>query len=989
MNALTLSTMTFLFTDIEGSIRRWEADRTAMARALLRYDTLLQVAISEAGGTIFKTVGDACCAVFDSAAAGVAAATAAQRALAAERWSDFGAGFTAPRVRMALHTGEAEARAGDWFGPPLNRVARLLAAGHGGQVLLSDTVRSLLSGALPEGVSLRDLGQRRLKDLRAPEHVWQLSAPDLMADFPPLATLDARPNNLPGQLTGIIGRESEIAEITGLLRADGGPRLVTLTGPGGTGKTRLALQVAAELIDDFDNGVWWTDLTALANEDLVLPAICAALGLELDPKLTPEAQLAENLLTRRLLLLLDNFEQVVEAAPAVVRLLEGAPGLRVLATSRVSLQMLEERTVEVQPLAVPDTAAGAGPERVMQFAAVQLFVQRVLDLRPDFAMTTETAPAVAEICVRLEGLPLAIELAAARSDRIALPEMLEQLQARLGLLVDGYRDLPRRQQTMRSTILWSYDLLTVEQQSLFRRLGVFRGGWMEEAAAAVAGSAAGEASVSVGDDGSLEEGGVGESGGQLTTESGQASVGGAEARAIDDVEVRDGLAALLRSSLVRVDDRLASVMRFAMSETIREFAAELLLASPERERLLERHLAYYLEYFDQTGQQQPEDAREQASKQMQLEVDNLRAALAHGEAETASAELALQLAQRHMFRLGDLREQVRRMEVLLQRHGTAVTPDLLVLCHWGQGMAATGMLEFSSAERHLRTGLDVARSSGQEQKEAWCLNELGNLMIWNGQLAEAEALMLESIAIKKRLGDWWDVAIGMMNYGLIVLHRGDIVRALELYTESIQVARDSGSRILAQALVNLAEAEVLLGQIEPARTHMEEALSLVDPGDNWIRSFVHTNHVLIHLREGDGLAARSRIALVTHWYVDAENDPHLLEAIELVARTAVLLARPLTAARLGGALEGIRERSKSLARALFHEALVADLALAEAAAGADRFARSFARGKAFTRDELIAAAFAFVDGEEVPIDEADDFNTAQASLDASPAMMRQ
>ncbi len=481
MADLPTGTVTFLFTDIEGSTTRWEHQRAAMQAALARHDDILRAAIEAHEGHVFKTVGDAFYAVFTSAPDALEAALAAQSPLQAEAWSE---DVDTLRVRMALHTGTVQQRDGDYFGPPLNRVARLLSAGHGGQVLLSHVTRELVRDYLPPGAELRDLGEHRLKDLIRPEHVFQLVAPDLPADFQPLRTLDNRPNNLPLQLTPFIGRERELEVVRERL-AQPDMRLLTLSGPGGTGKTRLGLQVAADLLDTFPDGVWFVNLAPISDPALVMPTIAATLGIAEVAGQSLLDTLKWYLRDKQMLLVLDNFEQVLPAAPVVNDLLAAAPGLKVLVTSRALLGIYGEHDVAVPPLALPDLRRLPPLERLSQYEAVRLFIERAQAAKSDFAITGENAPAVAEICVRLDGLPLAIELAAARIRLLPPQALLQRLSSRLKLLTGGRRDLPARHQTLRGAIEWSYSLLDPVEQTLFARLAVFVGGRTLEAVEAV------------------------------------------------------------------------------------------------------------------------------------------------------------------------------------------------------------------------------------------------------------------------------------------------------------------------------------------------------------------------------------------------------------------------------------------------------------------------------------------------------------------------
>jgi predicted ATPase/class 3 adenylate cyclase len=594
---LPRGTVTFLFTDIEGSTQLWQQHPQAMPGALARHDAILRTSIHAHGGVVFKTVGDGVCAAFARAPSALAAALEAQRALQAEVW-----GSSGPlRVRVALHTGTAEERDADYFGPPLNRVARLRAAGHGGQVLLSLATEELMREHLPPDVALRDLGSHRLKDLSLPEQIFQLVAPDLPVDFPPLRTLEAYRTNLPTQPTALLGREQEVATVGDLLRR-AGVRLVTLTGPGGIGKTRLALQVAAELLDDnaapllpqreremggegrFPNGIYFVNLAPISDPNLVATAIAQTLGVREQSGRSVLDSLQVYLRDRQMLLVLDNFEQVLQAAPDIAALLAAAPGVKILVTSRAVLKVRGEKEIAVVPLALPDPTQLPPLARLTQYAAVALFIERALDVQPDFAVTNENAPAVAEICARLDGLPLAIELAAARIKLFAPAALLSRLERRLPLLTGGPRDLPARQQTLRNTIDWSYHLLNAGEQTLFRRLGVFVGGWTLEAAAAVC-NAEGDLSLAV----------------------------------------LDGLAALVDQSLLRQEAATDGEPRFVMLELIREYALERLEQSGEADLVRRQHAGFFLEWAEKfEGFFHTQWALEE---RLETDHDNFRAAL--------------------------------------------------------------------------------------------------------------------------------------------------------------------------------------------------------------------------------------------------------------------------------------------------------------------------------------------------------------------------
>src|SRR5829696_8711081 len=528
-------TVTFLFTDIEGSTGLLQALGDRYPAVLDEHAAILRKAVADTGGVEVSTHGDAFFVVFTSPAAAVRAAVAAQLALAAHDWSP----GPPVRVRMGLHTGEGTRGGDDYAGLDVHRAARIADAAHGGQVLVSGTTRALVEQTLPDGATLRDLGPHRLRGLAEPERLHQLAGGGLADEFPPPRTLDARPGNLPHQLSSFVGREAEIAEVERLL---GETRLLTLTGPGGSGKSRLALAVAADLLPRFQDGAWFVDLAPVADPALVPAAVANTLGV-------PEAAdrpildgLKQHLRDRELLLVADNFEQVAEAGPVLEELLGAAPRVRAIVTSRMVLSLQGEQEYAVPPLPVPD------PDRLPRdlaeleaMAAVRLFRERAAAASPRFVLTAANAPVVAEVCARLDGLPLAIELAATRTKVLTPEQILDRLKRRLALLTSGPRSLPKRQQTLRAAIAWSYDLLDEAERRLFARLSVFTGGWTFEAAEAVCEP---------------------------------------EAFGLDAL---DGLTSLVDQSLVRRVELPGRPARFSMLETIREFGLEQLEASGELE----------------------------------------------------------------------------------------------------------------------------------------------------------------------------------------------------------------------------------------------------------------------------------------------------------------------------------------------------------------------------------------------------------------------
>src|SRR6202011_2491721 len=443
--SLPTGTVTFLFTDIEGSTQRWEAHRAEMARAVARHDKLVHAVVAKHGGFVFKTVGDAFCVAFSDPENAVAAALDAQRALSSEDFSSVGG----VRARMAIHTGTTQERDGDYFGPTVNRVARLLAIGHGGQVLVSGTATDLLQGSMPAQASLRDLGEHQLRDLAFPEQVYQLVAPGLADIFPALRSLGALPNNLPRQATAFVGREQELADIKALLAKS---QVVTLVGTGGVGKTRTALQVAADLLDGTGDGVWLVDLAQVSG-DYVAATIAQVFNLQAQAGRDPLDDVRAYLKNKRLLLVVDNCEHVIgEITRVVAAIVKDCPRVVVLATSREGLNVHGEQVYRLPSLSVPPPGAVLSAEEALKRGAVALFVARASALYAQFSFTDDKAPVVADICRRLDGIALAIELAAARVTILNLKQLSQRLDERFRLLTGGDRTALPRQQTMRAAI---------------------------------------------------------------------------------------------------------------------------------------------------------------------------------------------------------------------------------------------------------------------------------------------------------------------------------------------------------------------------------------------------------------------------------------------------------------------------------------------------------------------------------------------------------
>jgi predicted ATPase/class 3 adenylate cyclase len=588
---LASQTLAFLFTDIEGSTRLWEQHHRRMEDALERHDAILREAVETSNGQVVKSTGDGLMAVFASAADGASACLKAQHGLASAQWGETGA----LRVRMGLHAGEAAKRNGDYYGPTLNRTARIMSAGHGGQVLLSAAAAALVVDQLPEGSTLRDLGEHHLKDLGRPERVFQLVHPDLPVRFPPLVTLSRQTSDLPDQPSAFVGRTAELKEIEERLE-DKSVRMLTLTGPGGIGKTRLALRAAADEVDRFQDGALFVDLSAARDSASVLVAIARTIGLSDTPDESLVDELTRQLREQQVLLVLDNFEQATAAAPTAAQLLQSCHRLKLLVTSREALHVRGEHLFAVPPLSLPSAARRhATAEQLLQYEAIQLFVERAQAVRPDFRLTDDNAAAVLEICQRLDGLPLAIELATARINLFSPEALRDRLSSRLGLLNGGAQDLPARQQTLRATIEWSYQLLEPAEQQLFELLSVFSG---------------------------------------ISFDAVEAVANSINRLRRPEIDPLGGLASLADKSLIRQADAEGGEPRLVMLETIREYAAERLDDLPELNADARRaHAAHFADFAQLQWEHVTGDECDTALAAIAREIDNLRLAWRYWVAE--------------------------------------------------------------------------------------------------------------------------------------------------------------------------------------------------------------------------------------------------------------------------------------------------------------------------------------------------------------------
>jgi predicted ATPase/class 3 adenylate cyclase len=712
---MPVGTVTFLFTDLEGSTALWEQHPEAMRAALARHDELLAGAIESHGGYVVKTTGDGFLAAFASAPDAVGAAIDAQLAFAREPW-----GETGPlRVRMGIHTGEAEVREGDYHGPTLNRAARLMSVGHGGQLLVSRVTSELIAHS---GVDLLDLGSHQLRGLAEPEHVFQVIHPQLESDFGSLrSVVVARPlppSNLPARVDRLIGRTRELTEIENRLRTN---RLLTLLGPGGTGKTRLALEAASNLRDDFDTRVYLVDLSASRDVESVLSVTARTLAVRDQDEGSLLDAIKDQLGSQTTLVVFDNFEQVTAAALIVAELLRDCPGLTQLVTSREVLHVTGEQVYAIPPLALPAADAGRlSVAELSEYAAVQLFVERARAVRADFELTPDNAHAVVELCTRLDGLPLAIELATARLALFSPQALVDRLSDRLDLLTGGARDAPERQRTLRDTISWSYELLTAGEQRLIALLAVFAGATLE-AVEAVAERALG----------------------------------------MEATEVLDGLGSLVNKSLVRQADDPCGGTRLSMLETIRAFASERLHDEPGMlDSTVRVHAEYFADWTVQYIEKLTGDERVAASDRMAADIENLIAAWRYW-VDASDFEQLRKLAD-GLWLLYNARGWYHETTTLITDlldvlSASSPSEDLLVqqiLLQTSLARVLMGTKGFTAeTERAYERALELGRARGEFPQLLPVLRGLSTFYIFLGKFEKSMAIGAQLLELAERFDD--------------------------------------------------------------------------------------------------------------------------------------------------------------------------------------------------------------------------------------------
>ncbi|HEY8439287.1 MAG TPA: AAA family ATPase [Candidatus Limnocylindrales bacterium] len=878
-SAPTLST--FLSTDIEGSTRLWEERPTAMAGALAGHDALLRAAVEGRSGSIFKTTGDGLFAVFHEPTTAVLAALDGQRALRDADWGEIGA----LRVRMAIHSGIAEVRDGDYFGQALNRSARILGTAHGGQVLVSATAAALARDALPDGVELVDLGSHRLRDLDRPEQIFQVAAPGLRRDFPALRSLSTRRSNLPVALTSFVGREPEIAQLSRLLVDH---RLISLVGTGGTGKTRLMLELAERVAGRFPDGTWLAELAPLGDPAAIASEVVRALGIPDDPGRPPLETAATFLADKELLLLLDNAEHLVDGVARVAeQLLAKAPGVRILTTSREALAVPGEAVLQIPSLSCPASppSGDAGRGDLLEATgtdAVRLFADRAASVDPAFAITAENVANVAEICRRLDGIPLAIELAAARVSSMSPDDIARRLGDRFRLLAGGRRTAVPRQQTLHALVDWSWDLLTDPDRRLLRRLSIFAGTWTAEMAAIV-----------VGDD---------------------------EER-IDEVEMVDRLTRLVDRSLVLVERGM--VTRYRMLETIRHYAREKLIAAGEVGPTADRHLAAFLDLAIAAKEPLKGPAMPDWLDRLDAESDNIGTALEW--AIEASPWDAVRLASALMtywsVRVASPAVEERivaAIEIARRRalgapdgaHPPPSADDLALAASllgdaariWGmsgRAPAAAGWADDATA---------IAQSSGDRRAIVVAGAGTGVISVFSGRPLAYTALFATVVDLAEQVGDWWTAALAGAFGGAGTFALDPVLGEAMLRRGEAAAARSGSPQIIASAA--LARGRVLgrIGETASALERFDVSIArFSELGDERLVLAARSDRAHALRRGGRLDEARDAYRETIAGWVRLGNDGAIANQLENLAFIDIDRGELDRAGRLLGAAEAARE----------------------------------------------------------------------------------
>jgi len=912
--------LTFLFTDLENSTPLWADYPDDMQQVSARHDALMRAVIEGHDGRVVKTTGDGFHAVFESPSDGVAAALAGQQRLAAEVWP---ASIGSPKVRMGLHTGESQEREGDYYGLEVNLAARIMGLGYGGQILLSEVSSTLVEKTLPPGCALADLGEHRLKGIASVERIFQLCHPDLVADFPPLKSLAAFKHNLPRQPSSFIGRTKELEEIKRLL---GGTSLLTLLGPGGTGKTRLMLQAAEELIEEYADGVWLVELAPLTDPDLIPERVAAALNVQEQPGRRMPDTLVEYLRRKEVLLLLDNVEHLVrESAEFTEHLLKNCPKLKILVTGREALFIAGETTLQIPSLALPAKRGEATFGEIRTSEGVQLFLERAHAVRPDFSLSQENAAPVAEIVIRLDGIPLALELAAARLRMMTVEQIAVRLNDRFRLLTGGRRTALPRQQTLQALIDWSWNLLDEGEHTLLRRLSVFSGGWTLEAAQAVAGF-----------------------------------------DPLDDFEVLDLLEQLINKSLVTVQYPPEGEARYGMLESIRQYSQNKLFEIGEGEILRDRHADYFVALVDSFSQHGLGPDYYAWLDRFALEGDNLRAVFEWIAEDRPGLALhftgillqfdVLWMPYREARSWLELAVEQARKLLDEKDADISMTDFIRALRSLSWQMVTHGdMIEGHSI---LDESIQLARQYDEFRLLAFALGMKAQAMVSNVTWEVIEQLE-EIIPLSRRDGYEMELIFALFSMGQAYLVKGDFGKGQRNIAEVIELTDKFdglfikswvfyGQAVMAQMTQQMAEAE---------KYHLLAAETNEKLGNQRMAATSRSELAHIYRHEGrwDEAAAIYRQTILT--WQEQGHQAAVAHQLECFAYLAIMRGNFEYAAQLLGAAGIARERTNSLStdqgEITEHEEAVRRL---EVELGANELERLIKRGKMMSLDEAVTLA---------------------------------
>ena len=934
MNNLPSGTVTFLFTDIEDSTFLWEQYPEAMKSALAKHDSILKDAIESNRGHIIKTTGDGVHAVFSTALDALNTAITSQRNLhslilddnvvsihPATNTQGYSTTNLQLKSRMGLHTGEAELRDNDYFGQTLNRAARIMSAGHGGQILISDVTAQVVREHLPEGLSLLDLGEHHLKGLLHAEKIYQVLAPDLQKEFPALNSIPTATNNLPTQLTSFIGREREMTEAIKRLE---NARLLTLIGPGGTGKTRLSIQLGTEMLSQFADGVWFFELAPLADPALILQTVASVLGVRAQIGMSLMNIVTDYLRDKNLLLILDNCEHLVEASAQLADdFLHNAPYIKIIASSREALGIAGETVYRVPSLSLPDLRGLTDLGDLMRFESVQLFVERASAANPNFHLTHESASHIAQICSRLDGIPLALELAASRVSVFTAQQIAKRLDDRFKLLTGGSRTALPRQQTLRALIDWSYDILSPDECRLLKRLSVFAGGWIFEAAESM----------------------------------------------FNDMDMLELLPQLVNKSLVVMDDE-GDEPRYRLLETIRQYARDKLLESGEAAEIRNRHLDYHVRLAEEAEQHLFKKIALKWVNRLEAEYDNLRAAIEWGLDHDPLRVLRITGALPNFwYRRGYESESIRWIHEALERmkdqpevQGDAGVRERLVAI--ARAWQAISFMSFSQGDMPKATAAAdtcavYARQLGDKELLAVVLTFSAASRMMSGHFEELDAMMAETIGIAEESNNAYarGMTYGMLGSRLLMAGK-ELERAHELIHKGLGLLKGSENQFgHTMILFATAMGARFNGRFEEARAGFAPLVPIFqDMGDQHRSNMVRSEIAHMDRLEGHhekAIAAYRETILIWKRLGHRAAVANQLECFAFIAKAH---EQPERATILLGAAEALRQLiniDMSQMERVEYEREVNDL---KANMDEQVFASLWTEGRAMTMDEAIQLA---------------------------------